>query len=920
MEFIVNEKYNLVDTADKLRELDKILMSDDQPNFKVLAYDTETNGLHIHNNTVVGFSISYNSNSGYYIPLLVWERDPESNKTRKVDKVAYDCFMEGKLKCVWTGETFDEFVTPQEYNIRKRFPVIPALLERWLSKTNLIMHNAPFDVNMTLTSLGVNLKDNVFVDTALLLHILDENNPAALKKAAERYKHQLGINPHAQAAVEKQELDTSIIESGGKPGQVWRATLDYQSKYACADTFLTYGIFEAAMQEFSDKFGQEGLDWFFNKEVMPVCKEVVMDMKRRGFYVDVEYFKKIHSEVIEKMESLEDQFIGALEAEGLLEGFNVGQSVDDAVSNKALIIKIIELENRKIPTKTNKKTGEVKETLAKGEVKKVYQEDPHWIWGYILGEDEIKYSDDELAKIKRDLWSEKMNKGKSDIEPKKRYRFNVNSADHLRWLFCEKIPGAFSRSDLPQTKSATKDNPIPSMSADVLSEYMLPKWPWVQVLMSYKRLAKMESTYIRPALVLNQDGWLYMDMKQNGTTSGRFSCSGGYNLQTLPRVDDEMEILESCDQCHSDNIEVKQEIEAMADRVCKDCGHVKKDIPRPSAIKKGFIAPPGYKIVNADYSSLEPRCFAHMSNEQALKDVYLKGLDLYSQVYCAIFDHEGQYSADPKAPNFLKKVAKPKRTFIKPIVLGIPYGAEDAQVAHLIGAYVEKTNHKTGKVEKYLDIEEGKRVRDAFLGKLGNLKQYMDDRDLDAVTQGFVETIVGRRRHLPYAKKINDVLERHGVNYQSLRYASKNQLNSKTATFVDKFGCQVQLTEEMLEEIAKSLKIRSSKLKEKDYWVYVKNMLKADLNNAKNNPIQGLAGHITNKGMLDANRLFRQAQIDAWVALQVHDEITCYAKTEDAEKAAECLRQGMEQNEFAKMVDIPMIADPEICDNLKDAK
>lgn len=913
----MRNKYNLVDTVEKLKQLDKFLMNGKTPNFNTLAYDTETNGLHIHESTVVGFSLSTDAESGWYIPLLTWERDPSSKKTKTVKGVKYECFTEGKLKCVWTGAKFDEFVKPEEYNIQKRFPLIPGLLKKWFKDAKLIMHNAPFDVNMTHKTFGVDLKNNVFADTALLLHILDENNSVALKKAAERYKDALGINPHVQAAMEKKELDTSIIESGGTPGQVWRATLDYQSKYACADTFLTYGIFQVAIKEFAAQFGKRGLNWYFNQEVMPVCKEVVIDMKQRGVFVDVPYFERIHKETQQKMMDLEDEIMDILDKNKYLQGFNVGKSIDEEISDKALLTKIIELEGRSIPTKTNK-AGETKETLAKGEVKKVYAEDPHWVWGYILGEDEIKYSDEKIAKIKKSLYVEKMNKGReAELKPLKRYRFNIGSTMHLRWLFCDKL--GVNPKKLPQTASATPDNPLPQLSADVLEEHMLPKWSWVAKLLSYKRLLKLESTYIRPALILQKDGWIYMDMKQNGTTSGRFSCSGGYNLQTLPRVDDEMEILEACD-CGSTDVEIVQSIECMADRKCNTCGKIKTDIARPSSIKQGFIAPPGYKIINADYSSLEPRCFAFMSGEPALKDVYLKGLDLYSQVYCQLFDKEGMYSADPNDENYLKKKAKHLRTFIKPIVLGIPYGAEDAQVANLIGAQREILDKKTGELRMIPDVEKGKAIRDQYLNTFKALNKYMEDADLKATSLGYVETIVGRRRHLPYAKQINDILDSYGVSYKSLKDAKKNQLNAATVTFVDKSGIKVTLTEEALNEICDVLKIKSDKLKEKGYWAYIRALLKGDLNNAKNNPIQGLAGSIANAAMLDVNRAFRQNNLDAWVMLQVHDEISCYVKEDQAELGAKLLQKHMEKNWVTNMIDIPMIADPVIASNLKDAK
>lgn len=917
----LSAKYNLVDTVEKLKILDKILMDGSNPKFKILAYDTETNGLLLHKSVVVGFSVSYDDKKGWYVPFLVWEKDPKSKKVRTYKKEKYpEHHKDGKLKCIWTGDLFDEFVTPNEYKIKERMPLIPALIERWFGSTNLYMWNAPFDVNMTYVNTGVDLKNNVFLDGALLVHVLDENYSSALKPNAEKYKLQLGLNPHAHAAMEKKELGFSVINNGGKSmGHVWRADIDPQMKYGCADTMFTFGVCQAALKQFSDEFGAEGIDWFFNKEVMPVCKEVVIDMKRRGVFIDVEHFQGMFNDNQKKMDALQDQIMAELNEAKLLGGFELGKSLEESVSNQRFIKRVIELENLAIPVKYDKKTDSSKETLAKGEVKKVYAKDPHWLWGYILGEDEIKYSDAKVLQIKNELYRE--------VEGR-RYRFNINSGDHLIWLFCDKL--GMDKTKLPQTDTATKEKPRPKMDAEVLTEFMLPKYPWVATLLSWKKLMKMQSTYIKPALVLNIDGWMYMDMKQNGTTSGRFSCSGGYNLQTLPRVDDEMEALEACESCDAltfdrdgnltGDVDIVQDIECIADLKCNKCGHLRKDIPRPSSIKKGFIAPPGYKIVNADYSSLEPRCFAVMSGEDAIKEVYRKGLDLYSQVYCELFDHANEYSADPKDDNFLKKIAKAKRTFIKPIVLGIPYGSGDAQVANMIGATKEILDKKTGKMKEILDVSEGKRVRDAYLLKFANLNQYMEDQDLKAVKFGYVETIVGRRRHLPYAKRINDVLDEFGIDFKDLRDAPNFSLKGKTCEFVSQSGIKVALTEEVLNKMQTRLEITDEKLKEKENWLYIRNLLKHDLNNAKNNPIQGLAGHITNKGMLDTNRFFIEKNLDAWVCLQVHDEITAYAAIDQADVGAECLKVGMEKNEFTDLLDIPMIADPIVCDTLKEAK
>lgn len=908
-------KYNLIDTKEKLKELDQFLMNPDgTPKFKLLAFDTETNGLHIHKSTMVGFSISTDSSSGFYIPILEWIKDPDSLKIKKIDKKPTRVFTEGKLRCVWTGEFFDEFVTPKEFNIWKRVPFIPAFMNRWLTKTNLVMQNGPFDVNIVWSNTGIELKDVLFSDVSLMAHILNENEPVGLKKLAELYKEELGINPFANAALEKKELDGSIIENGGKTGQVWRADLAPQSKYGCADTFLTMGIHNVVLEKFIAEFGDKGLQWYFRQEVMPVCREVVVDMKRNGVYIDVSYFEKLEEETVTKLNELEDKIIEILKDKRLLVGFNVGKSVEEAVSKQALIKEIAKLENLSIPMKKNK-DGVMKESLAKGEVKKAFNENPHWLWGYLLGEDELRYSDKKLEEIRNRLYQEREGR---------RHHFNIRSDRHLRWLFCDKL--GMSKTALPQTDTATKKNPIPSMKAEVLKQFMLPKYDWVKILMTYKKLYKLESTYIRPAITLNQDGWLYMDMKQNGTISGRFSCSGGYNLQTLPRVDDEMEVLGECGECHSKNVEIIQEIGIIADRKCLDCEDYVADVPRPSAIKQGFIAPPGTKIVNADYSSLEPRCFAYVSGEDKIKEVYWKDLDLYSKVYCDIFDKENQFSPDPKADNFLKKVAPAKRKWVKPIVLGIPYGSEEEQVANLMNEKIPKMKNgeevidEMGNPVMIPNTKEGRRVIDEYLGGYQNLAAYMERQEEMAVTLGYVTTLIGRKRHLPFAKKINDVLEKNNIHYKDLVKVKPWKLKEPNVSYVSKLGTQVTLTEDMLEEIRDSLGVKKETLIEGGYWAKIRGMLKSDLNNAKNFPIQGLAGHMTNRGMLEANRLARARGLKAHVCLQVHDEIGMYSEESQAQETAECLREGMENNEFTKLIDIDMIAEPCICDNLKESK
>lgn len=886
-------RHNRIDTVEKIVALDYYLMNGDKPRFELIALDTETNGLHLHKTTIVGISLAINRTQGFYLPLLDWIPDKTSVKNRKIEGIQYKVYEHGHLECVWTGKIYPEFVTPKDYEAPE---FLAPLLKRWFGNVNLVLHNAPFDICHLDINFEVDLASQVFCDTALLSHVLNENSPNGLKETSEEWKEELGINPHASAKQEQNELGITVIHNGGvfkpKTKHVWRANPREMAKYACQDAMLTFGLFEVGMEKYVQEYGDEMLPWFFDEEVMPLCREVVIPMKRQGVYIDVPYFEKLKAETHSKMLELEDRFIEAITPK--LKGFPKGQSIEEAVSNQRLIKKIIELEGLEIPKKLDKKTGKWKETIAKGEVKKVYQQNPHWIWGYILGEDEIKYHPNKLKKIKEELYEEVTGH---------RYRFNLGSDFHLRWLFCEAL-GTDPKS-LPQTDSATKDNPIPSMKAEVLEEHFLGKYPWVKDLLIYKKLHKLYGTYICPAVELNIDGWLYMDMKQNGTISGRFSCSGGFNLQTLPRVDDEMAALESCSKCgaEGEDIKILQEIEIIADRECKKCKHVEYGIVRSSAIKKGFIAPPGMKIVNADFSSLEPRCFAFMSGDEKLKQVYKDNLDLYSKIYCDMMEEPYR--------DLKKSGEKDKRNLIKPVVLGIPYGARDPQVANLMGLKTTITT-KSGEEKEVLDVEKGAEYRTLYLETYEDLHKYMLDMESQCISQGWIKSLVGRRRHFQYAPFIYDLITAYDISVDAFLDMSYKSLEKPT--------CECGLDSEGLKIFAEAFRIKWADLADKGFWAYVRGLFKNEYNNAKNWPIQTLAGHIANRSMLETARFYRKHGLNAIIVLQVHDEITAYAALKDLDPAVKYLKLGMEENRYAKLIDIPMIADPIVADNLKEAK
>lgn len=591
-------KYTLVDTEDKLVELHLSLINENGTSrHDLLAIDTETNGLGFWKDVVIGFSISADSNSGWYIPLLTWEADKASLiKGKKVNKKPYDIYLEGNFRCIWTGTTYHENVTQQEYQPPE---LIKNLFKEWVtSGAQLLLHNAPFDALFIEKNFGFDIAPYIFADTLLMKHVLDENTSKGLKETAILWSEELGVPAEQMANQEQLELGTSVIKNGGKYSKgekhLWRASLEHMYKYAIADTFLTFGLFEVAMKKFEMEFEEKHYKWFFEEEVMPLCREVVIPMRRQGAAIDIEHFKSLELETKTYLDKLEDSFIKVLGNK--LDGFSIGKSQDEEISAVALNKEIIKLEGLQIPLKYTKKTDTYKPSLAKDIIKKEYDKNPHWVWAYILGQDEIKYSDEKLEEIRSKLYTQKTGK---------RYHFNINSAPHLTWLFCDKL--GIPRDSLPQTDSAKpeKGHYIPSMKAEVLKDYMLKQHPEIVTpLLRYKKIFKLWNTYMVPAVTKSYNGVLYMDMDQAGTISGRFACRGGFNLQTLPAVEE----VDRCPSCKSKNIDVEYDIAILARIKCKDCNHIEEDIVCPSVIKKGFIAPKGMKILNSDYSSLEPRC------------------------------------------------------------------------------------------------------------------------------------------------------------------------------------------------------------------------------------------------------------------------------------------------------------------------
>jgi len=150
---------------------------------------------------------------------------------------------------------------------------------------------------------------------------------------------------------------------------------------------------------------------------------------------------------------------------------------------------------------------------------------------------------------------------------------------------------------------------------------------------------------------------------------------------------------------------------------------------------------------------LEPHVFAHVSGDEGLKDIFRNNWDFYSTI---AIKTEGlnQYSGDKKADNFLRKHAPKKRNTAKAYALGIPYGMG----AYALGKNINVTTKEADKLVK------------GYLSGYPELDKWMKRSEMEAKTEGYVKTQVGRVRHLPKVKAIYETI---GDNLLDWNYKRK---------------------------------------------------------------------------------------------------------------------------------------------------
>ena len=280
--------------------------------------------------------------------------------------------------------------------------------------------------------------------------------------------------------------------------------------------------------------------------------------------------------------------------------------------------------------------------------------------------------------------------------------FNLSSPKQLQVIL-------FDELKIPVIKKTPKG--APSTAEEVLQELALD-YPLPKVILENRGLSKLKSTYTDklPLLVSTKTNRVHTSYHQAVTATGRLSSTDP-NLQNIPIRSEE-----------------------------------------GRKIRLAFIAPPEHKIVAIDYSQIELRIMAHLSDDPGLVKAFSEGKDVHKATAAEIF-------AVP-----LDEVTSDQRRSAKAVNFGLIYGMSAFGLA-------KQLNVPRHTAQAYMD---------KYFERYPNVSQYMEDTRQKATETGYVETLFGRRLYLP------DINAKNGMRKKAAERAAINAPMQGTAADIIK--------------------------------------------------------------------------------------------------------------------------------------
>lgn len=682
-----------------------------------------------------------------------------------------------------------------------------------LRTKKLIMHNSSYDIRITRSNFAIDLSDALYADTVLMQHTLDEESDFGLKDLAVRFARELQFDGQDAANQEQLELEQNVKAKGGKwlksNKEMYKGDMPIIAKYCNADVDITLRLF----QYLNVRLQEENLsDFFYKEEVMPLYTLCTIPMESKGVHLDLEKLRKYNTEIDVDLKNLETEVVIAILATDAGQEF-VKQRLAEEFPPKnsgSFAQELCKLYALPLPKLASGKYQITKKTLQSVEMSTV-RGIPEVTLFLNTGENQL--AEGVIQEIQKRLMV-----AKDESE----HPINIGSKTQLGKIVF----------DLMGIKPLSKTKKGAAQFNEAIIDHLVEEHDllWAKELRIFNKLTKIKGSYFERFLEQHEDGIFYPSFKQHGTTSGRYSS----DLQQLPKpIEDEDDDPED-------------------PRILK----------YTDIIRELVVSPEGYKFLDDDYESLEPRVFADDAADQALIDIFVKNLDMYSVVAIGAEKLEG-VSADKKADNFLKKLFPNKRQNAKVYALGIRYGMKDFKL------------HKT------LDIElaEAQKIIDNYFKSFPGLKKAMDKYLKEAKTTGRVTSKFGRVRHLPRAKELYERFGDDLLDYKKLMNLSKKHF--------------IRMDD------LKALRSEYNNL----------------LNNALNFPIQSAASSLVNRAMIAMARRFKEAHLDAWISANIHDQIIATCRESHVLTGKVIMQDSMENTNTLLM---PLIAVPEVATNFKD--
>ncbi len=318
--------------------------------------------------------------------------------------------------------------------------------------------------------------------------------------------------------------------------------------------------------------------------------------------------------------------------------------------------------------------------------------------------------------------SSELNQTLSNIEQKvyeySNSNFNINSPKQLGDVLFEKLDLNRKKSRKTKTGWSTDINVLEKLENDHVI---------VPLIIEYRTLTKLLTTYVDalPQLVEKSTGRVHTDFNQAVTATGRLSSSNP-NLQNIP---------------------------------------IRTDFSR--RIRKAFLPQENWKLLSADYSQIELRILAHLSQEETLQKAYITGEDVHSLTAQILLEKDS--------------INSDERRIGKTINFGVVYGMGAQRFARSTG----------------YSLQEAKEFLLRYKQRYPKVFNYLELQERLALSRGYVSTLMGRRRYFHFnkdglgrlkGKNVNEIditmARRGGIEAQQLRAAANAPIQGSSADII----------------------------------------------------------------------------------------------------------------------------------------